>query len=153
MPVYKGEHCILPVVVTPPAGTRGRDCTPLLLSADEATPYLEHEDCIAAWLGTAEEGPLGEHAPETPGFWLLELSHLPEAPAIGEGKWAPLRASRGPGGGEAAIIGGSDVRLTSDDDVALLATARGLGLWHRWLPYCGACGGKTASFRNGRNRK
>ena len=151
VPVYKGELCVSPCTAK---AERGRDCEPVLLSAEAASPFTAHEDCITQWIGTAKEGPLAAHGGEgsTPGFWLLELSHLETAPDLG-GKWAPLRASRGPGGGEAAILGGSDVRLTSDDDVALLTTARGLALWHRSIPHCSACGGKTKPFRNGRNRK
>ncbi len=151
VPVYKGDLCVAPVAAQ---AERGRDCEPVLLSVEAASKFLDHDECIAQWLGTAEDGSaLAAHAEgeETPGFWLLELSHLETAPELGT--WAPLRASRGPGGGEAAILGGSDVRLTSDDDVALLATARGLALWHRSMPHCSACGGKTAPFRHGRNRR
>ena len=43
--------------------------------------------------------------------------------------------------------------MARDDDVALVASARALGLWHRSVRYCAACGGETAPHRAGRNRR
>ena len=43
-------------------------------------------------------------ARQPPGFWLLELSHLPDPPSILDGSWTALRAASGPGGGANAIL-------------------------------------------------
>ena len=149
IPVHNGLLCVSAAA----DATDDRGCEPILLSATEAAPYLDHKSCISAWLGTASEGPLSAHAPdgETPGFYLLDLSHLAKPPALGQ--WAPLRDSSGPGGDGSAIIGGSQVRMRDDDSVALLSIARGLGLWHRSIKFCSACGSPTESCRHGRNRQ
>mmetsp|Transcript_40662 Transcript_40662/g.130917 ORF Transcript_40662/g.130917 Transcript_40662/m.130917 type:complete len:225 (+) Transcript_40662:127-801(+) len=43
--------------------------------------------------------------------------------------------------------------LVADDYAALLGSARGLALWHRSVPFCAKCGGRTESHRAGRNRR
>ena len=152
VPVFSGK------LLTRPAaqGTDAR-LEPVLLDAEAASPFLTQDGSIQAWLGTATEGPLAQYGihddesgKQPPGFWLLELSHLPEPPAILDGSWTPLRAAGGPGGGASAILD-SDVGLSSDDEVALLSVARGLGLWHRSVPFCAVSGGPTIPVRNGRN--
>ena len=157
VPLYDGKLCVQPV-----SGLADehavRDCAPVLLSEDEATQWISDETAIVIWLGSAEEGPLHAAADtqdgQTPGFFALDLSHLPEPPVLGQhGRWAPLRATRGPGGGEEAVIGGRGVRLRSDDEVALLACARGMASWHHSVRFCAACGGKTEPCRHGRNRR
>ena len=153
VPVHCGK------LLTRPAaeGTDAR-LEPVLLDADAAAPFLAQDGSIRAWLGTATEGPLAQHGIlddelgelQPPGFWLLELSHLPEMPSIRDGTWTPLRAAGGPGGGASAILD-NDVGLSSDDEVALLSVARGLGLWHRSVPFCAVSGGRMAPVRHGRN--
>ena len=130
---------------------------PVLLDEEVAAPFLAQDGSIKAWLGTAIEGRLAQHGiqdddsgEQPPGFWLLELSHLPEPPSILDGSWTALRAAGGPGGGENAIID-SKVRMSSDDEVALLSVARGLALWHRSVPFCAVSGEPTVPVRNGRN--
>jgi len=134
----------------------GSNTEPVLLTDEQAAPLLEERDCIQAWLGSAhDDGPLGAHGADgkPTAFWLIELSHLPEPPRLVEGaRWAPLRAARGPGGGEGAVLD-REVGLRSDDEVALLSVARGLALWHRSVKFCSACGGAMRPCRNGRNRE
>lgn len=147
-PVHKGNS----LVSEDPLG----NFRPLLLTQEEADPYTSQEGCIEVWLGGASEGALanlheGEHGsrPDV-GFWLLELSHLEAPPSAselglpGNAQWAPLRDRAGP-----SICD----RLVDDDYAALLATARGLAAWHRSIPFCAKCGGRTVSYRAGRNRK
>ena len=147
VPVHGGK-----LLTRPAAESTGARLEPVLLDADAAAPYLAQDGSVQAWLGTAAEGPLAQHGLEEqpPGFWLLELSHLPEPPSILDGTWTALRAAGGPGGGAGAILD-SDVGLSSDDEVALLSVARGLGLWHRSVPFCAVSGGPTVPVRNGRN--
>ena len=150
IPVYRGELCVAPV-----GNDGGCACEPVLFDSAAAAEWTDDTDAFTTWLGTAEEGALADLAPadKVPGFYMLDLSHLPEAPSLGEGRWAPLRAARGPGGGEQAILGGSSARVQSDDEVALLSTARGLSLWHQSVKFCSTCGAKTKPVRDGRNRQ
>ena len=152
VPVHDGK------LLTRPAaeGTDAR-LEPVLLDAEAAAPFLAQDGSIKAWLGTAKEGPLAQHGihddasgGQPPGFWLLELSHLPDPPSILDASWTPLRAAGGPGGGASAILD-SDVGMSNDDEVALLSVARGLGLWHRSVPFCSVSGGPTVPVRHGRN--
>ena len=153
VPVHEGR------LLTRPAaeGTDAR-LEPVLLDAEAAAPFLAQDGSIQAWLGTASEGPLAQHGihddasggVQPPGFWLLELSHLPDPPSILDGSWTALRAASGPGGGANAILD-SKVGMSSDDEVALLSVARGLGLWHRSVPFCAVSGDRTVPVRNGRN--
>jgi NAD+ diphosphatase len=151
VPVHGGK-----LLTRPAEGTDAR-LEPVLLDSEAAAPFLAQDGSIQAWLGTATEGPLAKYGinddegEQPPGFWLLELSHLPEPPSILDGtSWTPLRAAGGPGGGASAILD-SDVGLSSDDEVALLSVARGLGLWHRSVPFCAVSGGPTVPVRHGRN--
>lgn len=145
VPVYKG------VCLTRPAPEEDARLAPVLLDAATAAPFLAQDGSIQAWLGTATEGRLAQYgnADQSPGFWLLDLSHLPVPPKL-DGGWTPLRASSGPGGGADAILD-NDIGFASGDEVALLSVARGLALWHRSVPYCAVSGEKTTPVRNGRN--
>lgn len=145
VPVYKG------VCLTRPAPEEDARLAPVLLDAATAAPFLAQDGSIQAWLGTATEGRLAQYgdADQPPGFWLLDVSHLPTPPLL-DGGWTPLRASGGPGGGADAILD-NDIGFASGDEVALLSVARGLGLWHRSVPYCAVSGEKTTPVRNGRN--
>lgn len=152
VPVHSGK-----LLTRPAAEGTGARLEPVLLDSEAAAPFLAQDGSIQAWLGTATEGPLAQHGihdddgvEQAPGFWLLELSHLPEPPSILDGSWTALRAAGGPGGGANAILD-SNVGMSSDDEVALLSVARGLGLWHRSVPFCAVSGGRTVPVRNGRN--
>ena len=131
---------------------------PEFLSESQAAPFLADENCISAWLGECNDGALAKDSDGTVGYRLLELSHLtepPDAAALGVktgAQWAPLRASRGPGGDAPAILA-SKVHVSDDDYAALFATARGLALWHRSVNFCAVCGGETRPFRDGANQK
>lgn len=139
---------------------------PVLLTKGQVAPFLAPGTCLEAWLGTAAEGSLaslaaaaltesasnggdGQGTAEA-GFWLLDLSHLPQAPDFAEASicpgacWLPLRDRAGPSVCD---------KLVADDYAALLATARGLALWHGSCSFCAACGGKTAPHRSGRQRR
>ena len=99
-----------------------------------------------AYLGRPTSGPLLELQKRTlekggacgAGFWLLDLSASPEAPegsVLGaEGEWSKLRSRSGPSVLDA---------LAADDYAALLSTAVGLSEWHRSVPFCAKCGGRT----------
>ena len=132
-------------------------CLPTFLCEEEAAPFCGHEDAVKAWLGSVREGSLAEDD-EASNFWLLDVSHLPEPPQMPRGGvWTALRAASGPasaGAAETAVIGASTNRIESDDAIALLGTARGLGLWHRSVRFCSSCGAKTVpqASRHGRNR-
>lgn len=127
-------------------------CVPTFLDDEQAAPLAAEEDAVKAWLGSAQEGELAGAD-----YWLLDLSHRSEPPVIEGGVWTALRAASGPasaGGGEQAVLGTSTNRIESDDAIALLGTARGLGLWHRSVRFCSSCGSKTEpqASRHGRNR-
>jgi NAD+ diphosphatase len=131
-------------------------CVPTFLNDDQAAPLAAEDEVVKAWLGTVQEGELAA-AVGPSDYWLLDLSHRSEPPAIEGGQWIPLRAASGPasaGGSEAAVLGTSTNRIESDDAIALLGTARGLGLWHRSVRFCSSCGSKTQpqASRHGRNR-
>lgn len=130
---------------------------PVTLSAADAAQWLDDEDCVAAWLGSADEGPLAALSPGAApaGFWLLELSHLTAPPVIGGARWAPFRTSSSAEPSSAApVIDRGGIRgAISDDEAALLATARGLAAWHRSVKFCSSCGSPTLPARHGRNRQ
>ena len=134
------------------------------LSRKEAADALADTGSICAFLGSIEP-PVTDHAtgssppgdssspdaahdsPLAPGdYWLLDTSHLDEAPALegSAGEWTPLRARAGP----------SVCDSLSNDEAALLATARGLAVWHRSVKFCSTCGSSTIeSYRNGKGRR
>ncbi|KAL1530567.1 hypothetical protein AB1Y20_001468 [Prymnesium parvum] len=149
VPVYAGLLLMQP-------GEHGM-LDPLFLSEAQAAPFLAAEGSINAWLGESDEGALADGSNGTVGYRLLELSHLPEQPSaasMGEesAQWVALRAPRGPASQSSALLG-ARVRLRHDDFAALLATARGLALWHRSVRFCASCGGRTRPFRDGANQK
>ena len=150
VPVFNGE-----VLLKAKTSPLSDDSGATLLDEATAAPFLgQGDDVVVSWLGTASEGPLA--APKGPAnYWLLELSHLEERPNIARSEWAPLREAGGvtSGGGAAAALSGPGGHRVDDDAAALLATARGLALWHRSVSFCAACGGKTAPARHGRNRQ
>ncbi|CAE8667495.1 unnamed protein product, partial [Polarella glacialis] len=133
---------------------------PALLPRKGAEAFLSEPECMEAWVGGATQGALESLAAAARGsddgqgvaasFWLLELSGLPEAPSpeslgLPEGaKWCPLRDRAGPSVCD---------NLAADDQAALLGVARGLALWHNSVKFCANCGGRTAPFRAGGNRK
>ena len=149
-PLYVPIHDGL-VAVRPDGDDADGTLAPAFLSAAEAAPFLAEPESVAAWLGSMPCGG-GERRPARD-FWLLELSHREAAPALGAAgaRWAPLRGKAGGGGAQAVL--GARSRMRRDDDVALVASARALGLWHRSVRFCAACGGATAPHRAGRNRK
>ena len=71
------------------------------------------------------------------GFWMLDLSTLPEAPSsttlgLPGARWAKLRDRN---------AAPSVCDLLEDDHAALLAVAAGLSNWHRSVRFCAKCGG------------
>ena len=109
------------------------------LDQQDAAPLVD-EGAIVAWLGTLQ----------SKGYWLLDVSHNAQAPAIPGAAWAPLRSPRGD---RRAVLSRPADQLPADDSCALLVTASGLGRWHRAHMYCAACGAKTSSAKHGRQRK
>ena len=115
---------------------------PALLSADDAEAVLSEGGCLEAILGTVDESsdsplPAGD-------YWLLETSHLDEAPPLGASAgaiWQPLRAAAGP-----SVCDGLE-----SDEAALLATARGMAHWHRSVRFCASCGSADLEpYRDGK---
>jgi len=153
VPVYKGLS-----LVRPSSLEDQRLFEPALLSEDQAAPFLKHPESIETWLGSASEGELPRLVTSAcsiqglSGFWLLELSHLPEQPTasdLGFGPdaqvaWEPLRDRAGMSVCDA---------LAADDYAAVLATARGMALWHRSHQFCSKCGSPTEPCRAGKNRQ
>lgn len=152
VPVYAGKSLVQP------AG--GASFEPVLLTGAEAAVFTEqHGECLQVWLGAAQ-GPLARlaagvegagagDASAAPGFWLLDMSGLPEAPSPTglsreAAEWTPLRSRAG--------LSVCDA-LASDDYAALLATARGMSIWHQSVPFCAQCGSRTEACRAGRNRQ
>jgi NADH pyrophosphatase NudC (nudix superfamily) len=127
--VYNGE-----VLVTGDDAVDAR-----FLDQQEAAPLVD-EGSIVAWLGTLQ----------SKGYWLLDVSHNAQAPAIPGAAWAPLRSPRGD---RRAVLSRPAAQLPAGDSCALLVTASGLGRWHRAHMYCAACGAKTSSAKHGRQRK
>ncbi|CAE7779975.1 nudC [Symbiodinium sp. CCMP2592] len=133
---------------------------PVLLSEAPGKESSESSKTqFLASLGRPASGPLLELQQRTlekggaggasgAGFWLLDLSASPEPPKgsdLGaEGEWSKLRSRSGPSVMDA---------LAADDYAALLSTAVGLSEWHRSVPFCAKCGGRTAPFRAGLNRR
>ena len=79
-------------------------------------------------------------------YYLLDVSHLPDAPALGpaEAVWAPLRARAGP----------SPCDTLECDEAALLGTAAGMGRWHRSVSFCAQCGSADVKpYREGKGRQ
>ncbi len=79
-------------------------------------------------------------------YYLLDVSHLPDAPALGpaEAVWAPLRARAGP----------SPCDTLECDEAALLGTAAGMGRWHRSVRFCAQCGSADVKpYREGKGRQ
>ena len=99
VPVHGG------MLLTRPGEGMDARLEPVLLDEEVAAPFLAQDGSIKAWLGTAIEGRLAQHGiqdddsgEQPPGFWLLELSHLPEPPSILDGSWTALKqACVGPG--------------------------------------------------------
>ena len=135
VPVYRGL-CL--VRKAPSSET----LEPVLLSELPEIPGFEGQ--LLAWLGRPSSGPLLELQQRAlrkdagKGFWLLDLSASAEAPEgslLGaEGEWSKLRSRSGPSVLDA---------LAADDYAALLSTAVGLSEWHRSVPFCAKCGGRT----------
>ena len=144
VPVYKGLSLVKPAA--------GGGLEPVLLGSVPEVPGAEGTDGFeVAWLGRAGSGPLLElqERMKSQGFWLLDLSSSEEAPDVTalnakDGQWSQLRSRKGP-----SVIDD----LAADDYAALLSTAAALSEWHRSVPFCAKCGGRTASFRNGLNRR
>lgn len=104
---------------------------------------------LTAWIGSCETGPLAELQQSRSGFWLLDLSELPEPPSptamgLPGARWGKLRSRAGVSICE---------DLASDDYAALLSTAAGLAAWHRSVRFCALCGGQTEPYRAGTNRR
>jgi NAD+ diphosphatase len=79
-------------------------------------------------------------------YYLLDVSHLPAAPALGaaEAVWAPLRARAGP----------SPCDTLECDEAALLGTAAGMAQWHRSVTFCAQCGSADVKpYREGKGRQ
>ena len=79
-------------------------------------------------------------------YYLLDVSHLPDAPALGpaEAVWTPLRARAGP----------SPCDTLECDEAALLGTAAGMGQWHRSVAFCAQCGSADVKpYREGKGRQ
>lgn len=135
VPIHDGRN----LVCEDPDGT----CAAVLLSEEQAATYADPgTGSITACLGAAE----GKS------FWLLELSQLRDAPAperMGApagSAWGLLRNAESP------RLGALE-RLRDEDDGALLASARGLALWHRSVRFCTSCGGATEPARAGAMRR
>ena len=116
---------------------------PALLAPEE----VERDDagCIEAFLGTVAEGVLAADAGQVD-YYLLDVSHLPAAPALGaaEAVWAPLRARAGP----------SPCDTLECDEAALLGTAAGMAQWHRSVTFCAQCGSADVKpYREGKGRQ
>ena len=110
VPIHSGN-----VLVTPDGASDCGLCAPTFLTEAEAETFLAQDGCVKAWLGSAHAGGLAagtsplssegeggeeveEGAPEPRHFWLLDVSHLTEAPVMPNGGvWTPLRAASGPG--------------------------------------------------------
>lgn len=79
-------------------------------------------------------------------YWLLDCTATSddptEAPAGFE--WMPLRARAGP-----SICDSLDC-----DEAALLATARGMSIWHQSIKFCSSCGSPDIElYRDGKGRR
>ncbi|CAE7856983.1 NUDT12 [Symbiodinium microadriaticum] len=145
VPVYRGL-CLLRKAPS------SETLEPVLLPELPEIPGFEGQ--LLAFLGRPSSGPLLELQQRAlrkdagKGFWLLDLSASAEAPEgslLGaEGEWSKLRSRSGPSVLDA---------LAADDYAALLSTAVGLSEWHRSVPFCAKCGGRTAPFRAGSNRR
>ena len=119
-----------------------------MLTETQAKSFLDDPATITAALGRPAPGsPLEGRVGADTSFWMLDVSHLPEPPAqeAASAEWKVIRA--GAGGYEVLE------NLKDDDEAALLSTARGLGLWHRSVKRCAACGSPTESRRDGRLRQ
>ena len=117
---------------------------PALLAPEE----VERDDagCIEAFLGTVTEGVLAADAGEAVDYYLLDVSHLPDAPTLGpaEAVWTPLRARAGP----------SPCDTLECDEAALLGTAAGMAQWHRSVTFCAQCGSADVKpYREGKGRQ
>ena len=111
---------------------------------------------------------------ELPGFWLLDFSscaEVPDAAALKAegGQWCKLRSRSGPSviddswrSWQSCLCMASSRSkvmhlylppqsmmqdLAADDYAALLSTAAGLSEWHRSMPFCAKCGGRTCHFQ------
>ncbi|CAE7946992.1 NUDT12, partial [Symbiodinium sp. KB8] len=135
VPVYRGL-CLLRKAPS------SETLEPVLLPELPEIPGFEGQ--LLAFLGRPSSGPLLELQQRAlrkdagKGFWLLDLSASAEAPEgslLGaEGEWSKLRSRSGPSVLDA---------LAADDYAALLSTAVGLSEWHRSVPFCAKCGGRT----------
>ena len=117
---------------------------PALLAPEE----VERDDagCIEAFLGTVTEGVLAADAGEAVDYYLLDVSHLPDAPTLGPAVavWTPLRARAGP----------SPCDTLECDEAALLGTAAGMAQWHRSVTFCAQCGSADVKpYREGKGRQ
>jgi len=148
VPVYQG----LSLVRERKIGTELMEPVMLLQEEMEKLKMEGLEEPV--WLGSPTSGTLKELQEKyvgnsEDGFWMLDLSTLPEAPSsttlgVPGARWAKLRDRN---------AAPSVCDLLEDDHAALLAVAAGLSNWHRSVRFCAKCGGPTESFRSGSNRR